>query len=211
MTANFKLPPLDDPDHVIEHVRQFEVIQRAFQHLEEPSITALPYHNPSHTLDVMRESILFARDVPLSTSDVSLLLIASAWHDVGFVKNRIGHEEASIELFRQYVRERHGADLSKMEQQLVESMIRDTKLHARPMGAGAEQVPTTDLSRYLLDADLSNLGRDDFFDCLDRLVDEHQAPKKGFLCFSSRAHHAPYLAHGLSAKSPNEERDAKQH
>ena len=45
---------------------------------------------------------------------------------------------------------------------LVERMILDTALVEAP--EGPRQIASTELSRYLLDADLSNFGRDDFFE-----------------------------------------------
>jgi hypothetical protein len=45
---------------------------------------------------------------------------------------------------------------------LVDRMILDTALVVT--ADGPCQIPSTRLSRYLLDADLSNLGRDDFFE-----------------------------------------------
>ena len=56
-------------------------------------------------------------------------------------------------------------------------MILDTKVVLLPGGAGSEQQASTELSQYLLDADLSNLGRVDFFECLDRVIEEGELPR----------------------------------
>jgi hypothetical protein len=50
---------------------------------------------------------------------------------------------------------------SKDEIVIVQQMILDTEL--MNTGAGFDRRVSTELSPYLLDADLSNLGRDDFF------------------------------------------------
>ena len=56
---------------------------------------------------------------------------------------------------------------------IVAQMILDTKVDVS--GKGALQTENTELSKYLLDADLSNFGRDDFFERMDARVLEIQA------------------------------------
>lgn len=126
----------------------------------------LKYHAYEHTEDVLREVVRFALTDSLPQRDVTLLGIAAAFHDAGFVKSPVANEPIAARMAREAM-ERSSKDdpargFTADEIALVEQMILDTALRETP--SGLRQVPTTDLSRYLLDADLSNLGRDDFFD-----------------------------------------------
>jgi hypothetical protein len=54
-------------------------------------------------------------------------------------------------------------------------MIRDTEVKLLP--EGPRQVPTTELSKYLCDADVSNLGRPDFFEKAELVRRELNLPR----------------------------------
>jgi hypothetical protein len=58
---------------------------------------------------------------------------------------------------------------------LVETMIRDTEVKFLP--EGPRQVPTTELSKYLCDADVSNLGRPDFLEKAELVRREVHVPR----------------------------------
>jgi signal transduction histidine kinase len=120
----------------------------------------LTYHALSHTEDVLTEVIRFGVTDQLPDRQIELLAIAAACHDLGFIKSPVMNEPIGAAYAREQM-ERHGG-YSPDEVTLVERMILDTALV--DTGHGPRQIPSTDLSRYLLDADLSNFGRDDFFD-----------------------------------------------
>ena len=133
-----------------------EIILRLSQELDP----GLSYHCLNHTLDVINEVVLFAFIGGLSSRDIELLAIAAAYHDAGFLFRRKGNEKLGAELARAAM-ERF-SDYSAAEINLVSQMILDTQLIATE--SGLKQSPRTPLSPYLLDADLSNLGRRDFFE-----------------------------------------------
>lgn len=120
----------------------------------------LTYHAKSHTEDVLAEAMRYATIDKLSEREVELLAIAAAFHDTGFVTSMVANEAVGAELACRALRDAGG--FTDAEISLVEQMILDTTLVELPNGP--QQIPSTNLSRYLLDADLSNLGRDDFFD-----------------------------------------------
>ena len=66
-------------------------------------------------------------------------------------------------------------NFSEDEVALVHQMILDTQLVET--ADGPKQVANTELSKYLLDADLGNFGRDDFFDQLDAYLLESKAER----------------------------------
>jgi hypothetical protein len=120
----------------------------------------LQYHSYSHTEDVLGEVIKLARADSLPERDTELLAVAAAWHDVGFIYSRTANEPLAAQAMRSAVTSL--GRYSESEVAAIEQMILDTALV--PDGASLRQRPTIPLSCYLLDADLANFGRDDFFE-----------------------------------------------
>lgn len=136
------------------------LVSKAMHLLRTKTPAGLFYHVPAHTDDVIHEVLLFANTDGLSVEDRELLVIAAAFHDLGFL-DRARENEA---LGAKYAVEAMHTDSTFSQQQieLVETMILDTEL--RMTSEGPKQIATTELSKYLCDADVSNLGRDDFFE-----------------------------------------------
>lgn len=145
---------------VREEMAKHPIIAKTLAVLAEELPKELTYHALSHTEDVIAETIRFGVTDQLLPRQLELLAIAAACHDLGFVKSPVMNEPIGAAYAREQM-ERHGGYTAE-EIGLVERMILDTALV--DTGRGPRQIPSTDLSRYLLDADLSNFGRDDFFD-----------------------------------------------
>ena len=120
----------------------------------------LTYHAVSHTHDVIAEVLLLGKLDKLSERELHLLHIAAAFHDAGYLKGPNDHEAGGALMAREAMR-RDGR-YSDLEVSLVSQMIIDTRLVNE--GHRLIQQPKTELSAYLLDADMANLGRDDFRD-----------------------------------------------
>ncbi|MCI5065885.1 HD domain-containing protein [bacterium] len=165
---------------VYENSLSTPAVQIAFRYLISETVQQYHYHNESHTRDVMHEAVFFGIHGGLSPRELELLLVSAAWHDVGFFLSQEEHEEHSVQLFSQHFEQGELPELSSQEAELVVQMIRDTRVEISPHGAGSQQIARTELSRYLLDADLSNLGRRDFFDCFERLLAETAIPPFDF-------------------------------
>lgn len=117
----------------------------------------LVYHSYFHTIDVINESLKLANEAGLNDRDISLITMAALGHDAGFMTHRNDNErigakmtETAMKLSKHYNTE---------EIETVVQMIIDTKL----ISEGPAQVSSTRLSPFLLDADLSNLGRSVFW------------------------------------------------
>ena len=156
----------NDVKQAEETLRQLPVISAILDLLKQNLPGHLVYHAFAHTEDVLNEAIRFAITDELPAREIELLAIAAAFHDAGFIKSPVANEPIAARMVREAL-ERHTTahptcGYSADEISLVEQMILDTSL--RETQTGLRQVPTCDLSRYLLDADLSNLGREDFFD-----------------------------------------------
>lgn len=126
----------------------------------------LRYHSPDHTKDVLRQTLELAEADSLEGRDVLLLAIAAAFHDAGFLVQRPQNEPIGAQMAVDAMA--RSGRFSSTEQSLVEQMILDTQL----VFEGPAQVANCRLSPWLLDADLANLGRDDFWDKTGLLAEE---------------------------------------
>ena len=160
------------------------------QYIEEPLISnmlskmnseldkSLTYHCYSHTLDVMKQALALAEMDDLTEHERLLLMIAAAFHDAGFLLQRPKNEPIGAEMAREAMLA--SKEFSVEEQEMVWQMIMDTQLNAE----GPAQTARTHLSPWLLDADLANLGRDDFWHQTTLLSEEMQIPIEEMLPFT---------------------------
>jgi signal transduction histidine kinase/predicted metal-dependent HD superfamily phosphohydrolase len=172
MSDNTKTPSNSSKDSVLnefhekreiivcESIDSLPLISEVLELLTKQLPRNLYYHAKSHTDDVLREVVLFALVDGVSVDKMRLLAIAAAFHDAGFIESPVDNERIGARMARSAM-EKSGSFTSD-EIELVTRMIMDTRLVESK--GGLRQVPTTDLSRYLLDADLSNFGREDFFE-----------------------------------------------
>lgn len=144
----------------ITALKELPAVRAALDLLRAKLPSTLLYHAYSHTEDVLEEVIQLAITDNLPARHAELLAIAAAWHDVGFIWSSTNNEPLAAEAAKRYLSA--AAGYSPDEIDLVLQMILDTALVTH--GASYKQVPSHPLSRYLLDADLANFGRDDFFE-----------------------------------------------
>ncbi len=114
----------------------------------DPNLT---YHSLAHTRDVYEQSVRIADAESISRDDLQLLRVAALFHDTGFLRTYVNHEQMSCRIFHEKTA---GMHLSDAENETVEGLIMATKL---------PQQPHDHLQRIICDADLDYLGRDDFF------------------------------------------------
>lgn len=141
------------------------IISDILRQLHEGLPRDLYYHSASHTDDVLREAVLFALLDGLGEREIELLAVAAAYHDAGFMSSPVNNEAIGARMARAAM-EKSG-NFTETEIDTVEKMILDTRLVSTEHGL--MQIPTLNLSKYLLDADLSNFGRDDFFEMGEKL------------------------------------------
>ena len=160
---------------------------------------SLSYHRPAHTEDVVQQALTLAKLDALDAHSMLLIAVAAAFHDAGFLVTRSGHESISADMATSAMA--GDKRFSQTDIGLVADMIMDTQVYQ----TGAVHRSNTPLAAWLLDADLANFGRDDFFeqfhlvalenkiepDCLISatidLMDRHtwQSPA-GSACFESK-------------------------
>ena len=162
----------------IASLREKELVSRILLRLSDELSPDLYYHSVAHTEDVLQEAITFGVHDGLVERELELLAIAACYHDAGFIGGKNYHEVISASMAEIAMKE-SSEPFDKEEIQTVRQMIIDTKIIDSP--SGKTQVPKTRLSKYLLDADLANYGREDFFTRLDLITKELNVNRDDFL------------------------------
>jgi len=139
------------------------IVKAILARLQKELSPELTYHNSAHTKDVINEATLLARHDQLGTREIELLTVAAAYHDAGYLVQAVDNEGIGAELAQAAMLK--DGDFKHDEIELVMQMILDTKVN--PDSSAPITTPTHKLSGYLLDADLANFGRDDFFEKKD--------------------------------------------
>lgn len=128
-------------------------IAHALDRLRHELSPELTYHGLWHTQhDVLPAVARMGAINGLPPSDIRLLEVAAAYHDIGFLENYEAHERAGVHIVRRTL---PGYGFEEQQIQKIAAMIRATRL---------PQSPQDRLEEILVDADLDVLGRDDFFD-----------------------------------------------
>jgi predicted metal-dependent HD superfamily phosphohydrolase len=120
----------------------------------------LLYHTYEHTVDVLKASLSYAAEDRVGSREMELLAIAAVYHDAGFLDQ--SHDNEILGAERAAAAMKSLGCYSDSEISLVKTMILDTIVKASPNGP--MQIPSIGLSKYLLDGDMTNLGREDFFE-----------------------------------------------
>jgi len=106
------------------------------------------YHNYDHTVRVVKSTKEIADNSEINVKQKEALVLAAWMHDTGYTVTREGHEDASIEIAKDYMN-KEGTDPEI--QQMVIDLIASTKM-------GVE--PQNEMERILKDADNSHFAKD---------------------------------------------------
>jgi len=120
----------------------------------------LPYHNIEHVYDVLSAAVAIVEIEKVNEDEMKLLRLAALCHDMGFIYSSSNHEERGAQMARELL-PAFALTLGQIE--IIANMILATKL---------PQSPKTRLEKILCDADLDYLGRDDFYETGDKLLEE---------------------------------------
>ena len=159
-----------------EALRSQPIISLILSRLGKELPEDLFYHSAEHTEDVFEEAVRYALYEGLNDKEIELLAIAAAYHDAGFIEKRENNEEVGAALAEQAMRDHK---YSENDIDCVRTMILDT--HLINTDAGLMQRPSSKLSKFLLDADLSNFGSNEFFEKSELLRKETGEEKDVFL------------------------------
>lgn len=141
----------------------------------------LVYHTKAHTEDVIRETILFALADGVSDGVMEQQVIAAAWHDVGYLERKNKNESIAVDYFKESIaREQPKPDSElepkpKLDPEISDEII--SNIEDTEVIFDSEGKPHLHMARsalgYMLDADVSNFGRKDFFDCMEAIAKEN--------------------------------------
>jgi predicted metal-dependent HD superfamily phosphohydrolase len=138
-----------------------DTIRRAgdyvFNLLKKNLSRKLVYHNYKHTFETVKEAKSLGESHALSAKDMEALLLAAWFHDTGYIDTYTGHEEKSVEYATDYLQEQ-GYPEDRIA--LVNECIMATKHGAPSRGL---------LPDILVDADMSNVGKETFFSTAELL------------------------------------------
>ncbi len=129
-----------------------EAVEKFVSDLTQGLPEGFYYHNWEHTLDVVEQAVLYAQEQRLPGDAILLLRTAALLHDSGFSRDYDGHEKASADIAKEVL---PGFGYTQGDIESIVKMILATRW---------PQSPHTPLEETLCDADMDNLGRDDFFE-----------------------------------------------
>ena len=110
------------------------------------------YHNLGHTRSVVKAAEFIGNKCGINGTGLEALLVAAWFHDVGYLENKLNHEDLSKSEARLFLME-NGFDEVCIKQ--VERCIEATRI---------PQNPVDQLSAILCDADLYNVSQPDFME-----------------------------------------------
>lgn len=160
-----------------QRLRGLPIVSAIIARLQKELSRDLYYHCAAHTEEVLRHSLELAILEGNSERDLELLAIAAAYHDSGYLVSPVDNEAIGAENACQAMM--RAGSYTESEIDAVEIMILDTSMHHYQHGA--HQTASIALSKYLLDADLGNLGREDFLEKNEQLRKELGVPRPLFL------------------------------
>ncbi len=144
----------------IENALLLEVEAYATNFITEQVPKEYAYHDVQHTINVVEAVREIGQLKGLSQKDMILLELAAWFHDTGYDKGAVEHEERGVKYATEYLSKTSfpPEDLEK-----INNAIRATKLpHA----------PKSDLEKVICDADLSHLGKTNYWDRCGRVRQE---------------------------------------
>lgn len=144
----------------MDYIRAKEYI---LDKLENELDERLYYHNLNHTLEVLEAAVWIAKMENIDDQDLILLKTAALYHDTGYLFKYKGHERASMQIVRKILPE-YGYKHSDIKK--INEMILATEM---------PQNPKSHLAHILCDADLDYIGRNDFDENANKLLNEFLA------------------------------------
>lgn len=129
----------------------------------------LAYHGPHHTLDDVLPAVdRLCTGEGVGPAERDLVMAAALFHDIGFVESYNGNEAIGARIAAETL---PGFGFSSSEIERILDIILSTEM--REIDGVFCQDPGDDLLKKIMcDADLDNLGREDFFKVSDNLREE---------------------------------------
>jgi len=124
------------------------------------------YHHYGHALDVMERAVYLWKKESVSDENLEMLAIAAIFHDTGFIIQYDKNEPIWAKIAQNYLK-----TILYPEEKI--KIIREIILATDPDYKNPKNI----LEKIIKDADMDNLGRDDFFDKWEKLKHEIEVIK----------------------------------
>ena len=149
------------------HTARLEIVDQYIRELfREELPKALRYHNADHTLHPAKGVVVIANHLAalehISEHDRELLIGAAYFHDTGYIREYCQNEPIAARMAGRILK-LIGYDSHDIE--VVKKMILATDLAVEP---------ETHCEKIVRDADVDNLGREDFFEYDGKLREERR-------------------------------------
>ena len=108
------------------------------------------YHNLLHTNEVVSVAKELAQSLNVKDEELEFLVIAAWFHDIGYIKQCEGHEEASAEMAEEFL---NSQNYPQNKIDIIKDLISVTRIPQRPKNQ---------LQEIICDADLHHLGVKEF-------------------------------------------------
>lgn len=118
------------------------------------------YHNLEHTAIVVEGAIAIGKAEKLSEKEMTILQIAAWFHDTGYVHFKEEHEEESVRIATDFLRQENA------EEELITS-VADCILATKP-----DTQPEEKLHQVICDADMFHFSKDNYDDLVANLRKE---------------------------------------
>jgi len=118
------------------------------------------YHDIQHTQNVVEAALEIGQMLELDAQEMEILQLAAWFHDTGYDKGPANHEERSAKYLRAYLEPKAYPEEALAK---AEACIMATKVPQNPKGI---------LQEIICDADLSHLGKYNYWDRCGRLRQE---------------------------------------
>lgn len=105
------------------------------------------FHNLKHTRQVIKAALEIAEQTGLDKNDKELMIIAIWFHDTGFIKDYINHEEKSAQIAEEFLKQQKYPQ-EKIE--LIKEAIYKTNM---------DTLPETRIEKIIRDADLAHIAK----------------------------------------------------
>ena len=146
----------------LQHIRFIYLEEAVLNRLSVELSTNIKYHNVRHTIDVLTQVEILARNEKVNEEELLLLKTAALMHDTGFLTNYHNHEYHSTIIAAEVLSNfGYTPEQTKQVNQLISA--------TRP-----QYQPTSHLECIIKDADLDHLGRADFFNLSELLFNEQK-------------------------------------
>ena len=109
------------------------------------------YHNLTHTYEVFENVTELSENSNLPDEDLEIVQLAALFHDTGFTKGYLNHENKSIEIVKKFLK---NVDYGEIEIVKVTDIIKITKRGSIPVHLS---------EKIMKDADILHISKEDFY------------------------------------------------